>query len=140
MSSDNGASFNQYNNGFYPGVTVSRLATDGVSLYAGTEGNSMWKITNPTGLNAYTKSESVLDMYPNPAINHVTVSYSKDVVDATSKLVIVDMLGATMQEMSLPIGSTKVEISTSNLKSGVYFYMINSDTKKSVAKKLVINK
>lgn len=140
MSSDNGASFNQYNNGFYPGVAVSRLTTDGVSLYAGTEGNSIWKITNPTGLNSYTKSESVLDVYPNPAANHVTVSYSKDVVDATSKLTIVDMLGSTVQEVNLPMGSTKVEISTSNFKSGVYFYMISSDTKKSVAKKLVISK
>lgn len=140
ISSDNGASFNPYNNGFYPGVKVAKLATDGAFLYAGTEGNSIWKVTNPTSLNVYTKAESAVDIYPNPAISNVTVTYSKDAIDANSKLIITDMLGVTVQEINLPTVSNQMEISTANFKNGIYFYTITSATKKSLAKKLVISK
>lgn len=139
-SSDNGATFNSFNSGLYPGVNIARLTSDGVSLYAGTEGNSIWKTAMPVGLKSIVRAESSIDVYPNPASNSVTVSYTKEVVDATSKLIITDMLGAIVQEVSLLTGTTQTEISTSNLKSGIYFYTVSSSSKKSETRKLIISK
>jgi hypothetical protein len=140
MSSDNGASFNAYNNGFYPGIKVERLTTDGTNLFAATEGNSIWKTSVPTSVSAHTKTQSTFEAYPNPAIDYVNISFSKDVVDASSKLVVTNLLGATVLESAIPAGANHMEVSTANLKAGVYFYTITSSSKKSVAKKLVITK
>ncbi|PWA04512.1 T9SS type A sorting domain-containing protein [Flavobacterium psychrotolerans] len=139
-STDKGATFNAYSSGFYPGVNVSRLASDGVKLFAGTEGNSIWSVTPPLGINGYSKSESLFDIYPNPAVDHVMVTYNADTIDATSKLIVTNMLGAIIQEVNLPARSNQMELSTSNLKSGIYFYTMTSNSKKSVTKKIVISK
>lgn len=140
MSTDNGATFAPFNNGFYPGVITKRLTTDGVKLYAGTEGNSIWSVMSPLVLNTYAKSESLFDMYPNPATNYALISYNKETIDATSKLIITDMLGATVQETSLVAGTSQMEVSVSHLKAGIYFYAIHSASNKSDTKKLVISK
>lgn len=140
MSTDNGDNFAPYNSGFYPGVNVTRLVADATMLYAGTEGNSIWKTSVPTSVAAHSKTTASLNIYPNPASNYVAVSYSKDMVDADSKLVVIDVLGSVVKEIALVEGSTKITMSTEDLKSGVYFYSISSSSKKSAAQKLVIEK
>jgi photosystem II stability/assembly factor-like uncharacterized protein len=140
MSTDNGTTFAPYNNGFYPGVITKRLTTDGVKLYAATEGNSIWSIIAPLGLNTFVKAESVIDIYPNPAINKVVIKYNEDISGANSKLIITDMLGAIVQEVALLAGTTQTEVSTVNLKNGIYFYTVSSSSKKSETKKIIINK
>ena len=137
-SPDNGATFSPFNTGFYPGVITSRMATDGVKLYAATEGNSIWTNAIPTGLTTNAKLNEAVTIYPNPATTQATISYNEEV--ANGKVVITDMLGALVQEVALPAGSNKVEISTSKLNSGIYFYTIISDGKKSTTQKLMISK
>jgi len=138
ISTDDGANFAPYNNGFYPGVNVSRMAYDGTTLFAGTEGNSIWSVSAPLKVSSLNKSEG-MDVYPNPAVNQVMITCDKDFTDTNGKIVITDMLGSVVQEVSLVKGSTQTELSTSSLKSGIYFYTLISD-KKTITKKVVISK
>jgi len=139
-SADNGATFTSFDTGFYPGVITSRMATDGTKLFAGTEGNSIWIYAIPTGLTTNTKLNEGVAVYPNPASSQITISYNEEVANANSKVIITDMLGALVQEVSLPGAANKVEISTAKLNGGIYFYTIIAGSKKSTTQKLVIAK
>lgn len=137
-STDNGATFAPFNTGFYPGINVGRMATDGTKLFAGTEGNSIWVYTIPTGLATSATLNDGVAVYPNPASNQVTITYAEEA--SNGKVIITDMLGALVQEVNLPANSNKVEVSTSKLNSGIYLYTIIAGDKKSTAQKLVITK
>lgn len=137
-SADNGATFTSFNTGFYPGVITTRMATDGTKLFAGTEGNSIWTYAIPTGLTTSSKLNDAVAVYPNPATTQVTITYNEEV--ANGKVIITDMLGALVQEVNLPANSNKVEISTSKLSSGIYFYTVITGDKKSITQKLMITK
>jgi len=50
------------------------------------------------------------------------------------------MLGAVVKEVVLPFGQSQIEVSTDNLRSGVYFYSINNGVKNSQTQKLIISK
>lgn len=138
VSSDNGATFTAFNTGFYPGVITARMATDGVKLFAGTEGNSIWTYAIPTGLTTNTQLNDAVTIYPNPATTLVNIAYNEEA--ANGKVIITDMLGALVQEVSLPANSNKAEVSTSKLNSGIYFYTVIAGNKKSATQKLVITK
>jgi hypothetical protein len=139
-SFDNGATFASYNNGFYPGVNVTRLASDGTKLYAGTEGNSIWSVTLTVGVSTNSKETGEVTVFPNPTNGNVIIRYNDEVSQANSKLVITDMLGATVKEVVLPVGQTQLLVETANLPSGVYFYSINNSVKNSQTQKLIISK
>ncbi len=80
-----------------------------------------------------------IEAYPNPANNNATIVYSLPTNYKSGKIIIRNMIGATIKTISINGGSTgKQSISTAELPNGVYFYSIIGDGKALSTKKLVV--
>lgn len=79
-----------------------------------------------------------LSAYPNPASTHanITVSYAVDNND--NRLVVRNMLGATLMSMPLNPYENTISINAANLTAGIYFYAIENKNQIVAAKKLII--
>ena len=74
-------------------------------------------------------------VYPNPANNHVTVNYS---ITEQSEIVVFNIVGDKVKILDLDILSNNIEIDSSNLPSGTYFYSLISNNISVETKRLVI--
>lgn len=82
-----------------------------------------------------------VDVYPNPMANTAVVNYYIPSKYTNPQMVIRNMVGKTLKTYSLKSGvQTKLNISSSSLSNGVYFYSIISDGQTLTTKKLVIRK
>ena len=77
---------------------------------------------------------NALRAYPNPATTNVTVEYS---AGNGANLVVKSLTGSTVYLQPVD-GSGKVNISTSALKSGIYFYGLERNGKMICTKKLLV--
>jgi len=100
-------------------------------LYAATYGRSMYKISvNELGIS---ENEAIaFDMYPNPASEAVTLSFSEEMART---ITIYNTLGTRIHSEENSRMSFTIE--TSKLASGIYFVSISEGNKKAI-KKLII--
>jgi len=73
--------------------------------------------------------------YPNPANGQVNISFN---TAEDAEIVIYNIVGKKVKTVLVSPGLKTVEIETSDLQAGTYFYSIISDTKLSGTKRLVI--
>lgn len=101
------------------------------------------KYHNPdVSLPTQSKNQALgVDVYPNPMTNTAVVNYYIPSKYTNPQMVIRNMVGKTLKTYSLKSGvQTKLNISSSSLSNGVYFYSIISDGQTLTTKKLVIRK
>lgn len=81
---------------------------------------------------------AVKNLFPNPANNHALLQYTMagDVKDA--KISLYNVLGATVKEYSLNKQSQQLNVDTSQLPNGVYFYQLTVEGQKVATKKLLV--
>lgn len=89
---------------------------------------------NPSGINTYELRDNI-NVYPNPAINYVTVSVKNENL-SIEKVELYNIYGQLLSKMNVN-GST-VEISVGTLSTGTYFAKVYTD--KGVATMPVIRK
>lgn len=95
---------------------------------------------NPTGISTVTAEKSGLgSARPNPADNFTTFSYSLNSNPADYKVEIVNMLGSKVAQYSLKGKTGIMTVPTSELKSGVYFYVLKENNKTISSQKLVVS-
>jgi hypothetical protein len=107
-------------------------------------------IDNPTdtvcvNINFSTFPQGVKDLsnvtlynaYPNPANNSVSFTYS-DLQNSNAKLVLRNVLGSVVREIDIAGNSGKLNVNTSELADGVYFYTFLVNGNSQITKKLVI--
>lgn len=87
----------------------------------------IFKLSAPLANQSFTSAK--FSVYPNPATSNVTITATD--VDAYT-LSVTDLTGKILLSKSLNGIENTVDIS--NLSSGVYFFVINSDSKKEVVK------
>ena len=82
---------------------------------------------------------SGVQVYPNPAREHLTIEYRfADKMERS--LLLHNALGQLVRRLSLPDGAGKVQISTDNLPAGVYWYTVPSSLSRSTASgKIILN-
>lgn len=90
--------------------------------------------TSNVGIQNY--NTNTLSAYPNPAKDYVTINYT--INSSPAKLVIRNLVGATVFAQNINPTNTKVKISLSDFKAGVYFYSIEQNGKTSLTKKLIV--
>ena len=99
-------------------------------------GNSMWvddiNFVNTTNVNALAAIDGKINIYPNPANNEATLSFSLT-EQSDVQVMIVDALGRVMNNVaneSMEAGAHTIQVNTSMLASGVYNMVIhtNGDT------------
>jgi hypothetical protein len=81
-----------------------------------------------------------LNAYPNPAPANSTINVSYTLTDNSNnhRLVIRNIMGAVVMSMPLNVHENKITFEATELKSGVYFYTLESNNQISVAKKLIV--
>lgn len=90
---------------------------------------------NNTGINE-ARQNSFVNAYPNPATSTVSISYSN--ADANSQLVIYNMTGSVVRDMTLDGSEGCMQVDVSSLPAGVYMYGIKSRANVYGIKKLVV--
>lgn len=81
----------------------------------------------------------VSKVYPNPATERVTFSYSLPQNTASAGIMISNLLGAKVMEVPLNGLEGDLTVNVSDLKKGVYFYNLIADGKRIDTRKLIIN-
>ena len=103
-------------------VTVIATANDG----SGVTGNTTIAISNQTtGITANNQGNDQLSVYPNPAMNEITVNmdgFQKEI----NLISIVDMAGKTVKNFTEFNESGEINLNISELNNGTYFMFIEA--------------
>lgn len=91
--------------------------------------------SGPTGIQNYTTT-TTLFASPNPAKDNVTINYN--ISNSPAKLVVRNMVGATVLSQDINPADNKARISLANFKAGVYFYSIEQNNQILMTKKLIV--
>ena len=76
--------------------------------------------------------------YPNPASSFVKFDYDFQEISANSKVMIYDLLGSTVKEISINNSLGSLKVNTSDLKDGIYFYSLVVNNEPTKTQKLII--
>lgn len=91
--------------------------------------------TTVTGI-ANVTANSQLRAYPNPVVSSCTIEYDAAGI-GNAKVTVRNLTGAIVYQQAVQ-GKGKVHVSGTSLKSGVYFYSLESNGKAIVSKKLLV--
>ena len=78
----------------------------------------------PVGISKISSSAS-LKVFPNPADDNVTLSYTRNSLNGKGSIELYNMLGAKVYSQQVDNMDGTITISTENLKAGLYFYSLN---------------
>jgi hypothetical protein len=81
---------------------------------------------------------SISSVYPNPASAFASIDYHLGGEANSAKIILCNVLGSVVGEYTLVKDARKLNISTMDLTSGVYFYSLYVDGKTLVTRKLII--
>jgi len=93
-----------------------------------------------TGINEIISNNNISKPYPNPSNSVVNFNYKLD-YNKTGYITIHNILGEQVKRVNLSVADNgEINISTSNLKSGAYFYSFIINGKSIKTGKLIINR
>jgi len=78
------------------------------------------------------------DAFPNPAHSFITVPYELQQTSVNAKIVVFNEIGVEVFRSSLIPNENIFRLNTAQFSKGVYFYNIESDGKKSSARKIIV--
>ena len=146
LSTDNGASWINKNQGINNNDTVNTLFIANSYIFAGISHRFAWKRTLTEALdvrnlsteipNEYTLSQN----YPNPFNPTTNINY-KLPKDGFIKLVVYDALGREMETLvneKQTAGTYEATFDASKLTSGIYFYRLTAENFSETKKMLLI--
>jgi hypothetical protein len=98
---------------------------------------------NPSGIEeGYLNGANLFVNEPNPAVNSTTVTYALENNTDNVSLMIFDVAGKlvrTYNEGNMAAGKHSINVSTSDLNAGVYYYALTAG-KGRIAKKMIVTK
>jgi hypothetical protein len=96
---------------------------------------------SPASVNEeLARSVKFSEAYPNPAIESVSVDYVISTYVNKASIVIMNMMGSRVKEVSLDNRSGKVRINVSDLINGIYFYSLVADDQLVLTRKFVVKR
>lgn len=81
---------------------------------------------------------SVSDIYPNPAVNTVSLDYNLPMEIESAGIKIVNLLGSVVKEQQINTGIDKIRMDISDLNDGIYFYSVLINGEAYITKKLIV--
>lgn len=147
FSTDNGNNWFPTNNGL-PTFNITGIRSTGTYLYAGTNGEGLWRIRIDdliTNINEETNTSDLYEFYlaqnyPNPFNPTTKISWQSP-VGSHQSLKIYDLLGnevTTLVDEYKPAGSYEVEFKPEGLSSGIYFYTLIAGSYTQTKKMILI--
>ena len=111
-------------------LSVHFTPTDNVS-YNSSDETVLINVLSSTSLK--NNLESSIKIYPNPASSFITISNIERLTGLNSgQIAIVDIIGNTLLTQTIEVGTSEATIDLSNMKSGVYFIVIESNQNKII--------
>jgi hypothetical protein len=128
-STDGGTTWTPMNTGLTCNNVLSLALRPGAenTLYAGTEGGSVFKTTVTTGVAGQTPlavRHSPIAISPNPCRAATTISFNSSLLSPHSSLSLYDASGRLVR--TLEVRTSSFELRTSNLTPGTYFVRLNT--------------
>ncbi|WP_309608660.1 T9SS type A sorting domain-containing protein [Flavobacterium sp.] len=106
-------------------------------LYAVGDGIFKWDNTTTLSTDSYNFKNSNVKIYPNPALNEITISFS-EILNPDVKVKIIDLLGRTSFSGNYENTITNdIKIDVSNFEKGNYIIKIESNDE-YVTKKIIV--
>jgi len=82
----------------------------------------------------------VSNIYPNPAVNIITLDYRVLEANTQASIIIRNVIGSEMGTVKLNESETTINLQLDNFSSGIYFYTLRIDGKETVTKKFMVNR
>lgn len=121
----------------YLAVSLEMIATADVRKQIIQISHDWFKgLISNTEFQAQTASLLLGQNYPNPTSDATTITFSTLTADAV--LNILDLNGRLIESHKLSNGSDRIELNTTHLSSGSYFYTIENGQQSAVRKMLII--
>src|SRR5574344_469122 len=79
-----------------------------------------------------------LNVYPNPSSNQITIQYILPEGNTTGKIVLYNLLGCVVREITVSEAQGTVQFNVSSLPAGIYLYGMVVSDKQSSLKKVAI--
>lgn len=153
ISKDGGKTFESFKDGLYDGILKTSIAFSGTNALLTTNGNGVWKITAPEGVNPSVAlvSTAVADVeaiennslgqnFPNPATNNTTINYtvnSNELVSINLYSVNGQLVKTLVNESKAP-GSYTTTVDLSDVANGIYTYKMTNGALTTVKKLTVV--
>jgi len=80
------------------------------------------------------------DAYPNPANSYTSFDYNLQGNFQKAKLIVHNILGSVVKEIEFASGIGKLDVNTSDLIEGLYFYTVYINNEALITRKLVIKR
>jgi hypothetical protein len=116
---------------------VLARAVDNDGKFTFTDANVVEVINGSTGIERKENS-AVLNLYPNPAYESVTVELTPGAGNTIQRLTITDVTGRVVFSLESP--KRILSLNTGNLDEGVYFVSVEMETGEKTTKKLLVVK
>jgi hypothetical protein len=95
---------------------------------------------NSKGFLFHNRDIKISNLYPNPVNNYANFDYNLSNRNDKAKIILHNVLGGIVGEYDLPFFENKLNIPTSDLNPGVYFYTLQLDSKNLITKKMIIRR
>ncbi len=118
------------------GFTSFGEDTNGELYIAAASTGEIFRIVD-TNLSVDENSLNIIKIYPNPVTDYLTIDLQSS-INTLSEIVIYNVHGKHIKTIS-NINDLKINISVSNMASGLYFMEISDSNQKTTTKKLIIN-
>jgi len=128
-SNDSGSTWNQMSDGLTCNKVLMLAIRPGAenTLYAGTEGGSVFRTTVTTGMaggSPIVNRQLPIAISPNPCRGATTISLNSSLLSPHSSLSIYDASGRLVQ--SFPVRTSSFALRTSSFTPGTYFVRLNT--------------
>ena len=91
-----------------------------------------------TGVTENTLASSQISLYPNPALNKVSIKIEADVAGRNKQVQVKDLTGKLVQSVAFSANSNQLNLDVSSFDSGIYFVNIMVENKNVITKKLIV--
>ena len=130
-SNDFGSTWTDISNGLLPLISIRSFICDGINLYAGTYGTSVWKMLLPPPGNPRLSSNTVIGIFPNPVQNIVTLNLG----DNEYRDAVINIYNSAGARVITENQFSEIyTIDASDLKAGIYFVSIIAGDRKWTSK------
>ena len=141
-STDGGSTWTPMNTGLTCNKVLSLALRPGAenTIYAGTEGGSVFRTTVATGLTGPSSpvhGPSPIAISPNPCRDLTTISFSSSLLTALSSLSIYDASGSLVRSFS--VRTSSFAFRTSDFTPGTYFVRLSAGRETRTARLIIVN-
>lgn len=130
--------------GVYTSVSVANIDNDSSPevIIGNQRGGFRFYKSNISGKISLATNDDLLNksfeakIYPNPAKNYLIIE--TDLVNENAQISLINILGSTVLNQTITKSSNETKLDLSNIKPGIYFVKIQTETGKQLVQRVVV--